>query len=174
MTAPAGGRGDLVLPREISLRPVTDEDRELLFAVYSSTRADELALVAWSDDQKSQFLRHQFQAQDLEYRRAYPDGEFAVIELSGEPVGRLYLRRGASDTRIVDLAILPEFRGRGVGGRLLGDLAREADAAARTLSIHVEALNSGARRLYERFGFELAEDKGVYLLLTRRPRTPGG
>lgn len=172
MTAPSGGEGDFTMPRDISLRPVTDEDREFLCAVYSATRTAELAQVPWPDELKSRFLWQQFEAQDHEYRHAYPDGEFAVIELSGNPVGRLYLRRGASDTRIIDLAILPEFRGWGVGSRLLGDLTREADAAGRSLSIHVEALNAGARRLYELFGFELAEDKGVYLLLIRAP-SPG-
>jgi len=170
MTSPASGAAELELQRALVLRPATDKDREFLCVVYSASRAEELAQVPWSDEQKSHFLWQQFEAQDHEYRRAYPDGLFAVIELAGDPIGRLYLRRGPSDTRIVDLALLPGFRGQGVGSRILGDLAREADAARRTLSIHVEAMNTGARRLYERFGFELAEDKGVYLLLARPPR----
>ena len=53
------------------------------------------------------------------------------------------------------------------------DLARDADRAGRSLSIHVEVFNTGARRLYERFGFALAEDKGVYLLLVRPPAPSG-
>lgn len=126
----------------------------------------------WSEEQKQAFLWQQFKAQDHEYRRAYPDGSFSVIELSTNPVGRLYLRHGASDTRIIDLALLPDYRGWGIGSRLLGDLAREADRAERSLSIHVEVFNTGARRLYARFGFELAEDNGVYLLLARSPH-PG-
>jgi predicted GNAT family acetyltransferase len=43
----------------------------------------------------------------------------------------------------------------------------------RSLSIHVEVFNAGARRLYERYGFALAEDKGVYLLLVRPPLRAG-
>ncbi len=163
MTSPAGGGN------EVALRPATAADRDFLFAVYAATRSEELAQVPWTDEQKRSFLWQQFEAQDHEYRRAYPAGLFSVIELSGQSVGRLYLRHEASDTRIVDLALLPDFRGQGVGSWILADLTREADAALRTLSIHVEAMNSGARRLYERFGFVLAEDKGVYLLLTRPP-----
>jgi len=166
MTPPAGG------VQAVALRPATAADRGFLFTVYAATRADELAQVPWTDEQRRSFLWQQFAAQDHEYRRAYPDGRFSVIELAGQPVGRLYLRHGASDTRIVDLALLPEFRGRGVGSHILGDLAGEADSARRSLSIHVEAFNVGARRLYERFGFALAEDKGVYLLLTRPPLAP--
>lgn len=152
---------------EVTLRPAGDEDRDFLFEVYAATRTEELAQVPWSDEQKRAFLWQQFEAQDHEYRRAYPDGIFSVIELSANRVGRLYLRHGARDSRIVDLALLPAYRGWGIGSRLLGALAGEADRAGRSLSIHVEVFNSGARRLYERFGFALAEDKGVYLLLVR-------
>ena len=156
---------------EVTLRLATSGDQEFLFAVYASTRTAELAQVPWSEEQKLAFLWQQFEAQDHEYRRAYPDGIFSVIELSTNPVGRLYLRHGECDTRVIDLALLPEYRGWGIGSRILGDLAREADPAGRTLSIHVEVFNSGARRLYERFGFDLDEDKGVYLLLTRPPQS---
>ena len=98
-----------------------------------------------------------------------PDGSFAIVELDGERVGRLYLHRRATETRIVDLAIVAERRGQGIGSALLSELATAADAEGRGLSIHVEMFNHGARRLYERFGFRLAEDEGVYLLLARPP-----
>ena len=158
---------------EVLLRPAAETDREFLFEVYAATRTEELAQVPWSDEQKRAFLWQQFEAQDHEYRRAYPDGVYSVIELSTNRVGRLYLRHGATDTRIVDLALLPDYRGWGIGSRILGDLAGEADRAGRSLSIHVEVFNTGARRLYERFGFALAEDKGVYLLLVRPPAPSG-
>jgi GNAT superfamily N-acetyltransferase len=166
---PVGRPPDDPIPTggEVSLRPALAADQEFLFRVYASTRTQELAQVSWSEEQKGAFLWQQFEAQDHEYHRAYPDGIYSVIELATNPVGRLYLRHAASDTRIVDLALLPEYRGWGIGSRILGDLAREADRDRRSLSIHVEVFNDGARRLYERFGFELAEDKGVYLLLAR-------
>lgn len=161
--APSAARG------EVALRPVTEGDREFLCELYSSTRTEELSQVPWTDEQKRAFLWSQFEAQDDQYHRAYPDGVFSIILLSTNRAGRFYLRRGERDTRIVDLAILPAYRGWGIASQLLGDLARDADRADRTLSIHVEVFNTGARRLYERFGFVLVEDKGVYLLLSRPP-----
>jgi ribosomal protein S18 acetylase RimI-like enzyme len=136
--------------------------------VYASTRVEELALVDWDDAQKETFLRAQFDAQDAWYREAYAKASFDVILVHGEPAGRLYLHRGPSEIRIMDIALLPEYRGGGVGTSLLEELAAEADAAGKRLTIHVERMNP-ALRLYERLGFAVAEDKGVYLFLERRP-----
>ena len=78
------------------------------------------------------------------------------------------MHRGEAEIRIVDIALLPEHRGGGVGTALLRDLLAEADAAGKRVTIHVERFNP-ALRLYERLGFSVAEDKGVYLLLERPP-----
>jgi ribosomal protein S18 acetylase RimI-like enzyme len=124
--------------------------------------------VPWDDAQKDGFLRMQFDAQDAWWRENYGDASFDVILVDGEPAGRLYVHRGRSEIRIVDIALLPEQRGGGFGTRLLEDLLAEADAAGKSVTIHVERMNP-ALRLYERLGFSVAEDKGVYLFLERAP-----
>jgi GNAT superfamily N-acetyltransferase len=152
----------------VELRPVEPQDKELLFRVFASTRAEELAVVAWDDAQKAAFLRAQFEAQDEWYREHYAEATFDVVLVGGEPGGRLYVHRDESEIRIVDIALLPEHRGGGVGTALLRDLLDEADATGKRVTIHVERFNP-ALRLYERLGFAVAEDKGVYLLLERLP-----
>ncbi len=146
---------------EVTLRPATGVDRELLLAIYGATRTEELDQVEWAPGQREWFLQMQFDAQDREYRRANPDGRFDVIEVDGRPAGRLYVDRRPGDLRIVDIALLPEFRGRGVGAGLIAGLQREATAEGRIVSIHVEAHNPAAR-LYERLGFVVVADLGVY------------
>jgi ribosomal protein S18 acetylase RimI-like enzyme len=89
-----------------------------------------------------------------------------VIVAGGEDAGRLYVARWEDEIRIVDIALLPEFRGRGIGSALLRDLIDEAEAAGRPLSIHVEQ-NNPARPLYDRLGFEEAGEFGVYVLMRR-------
>ena len=123
----------------------------------------------WDDTQKAAFLRMQFDAQDAWWRENYAQARFDVILVDGEPAGRLYVHRGPSEIRIVDIALLPEYRGGGVGTRLLEDLLAEGDEDGKSLTIHVERMNP-ALRLYERLGFSVAEDKGVYLFLERPPR----
>jgi ribosomal protein S18 acetylase RimI-like enzyme len=154
----------------VRLRPVEQGDEELLFRVYASARAEELAVVPWEPGQKEAFLRAQFDAQARWYREHYAAASFAVVEVDGAPAGRFYVYRGEAEYRIVDIALLPDQRGNGIGGALLRELLAEADAAGRRVTIHVERLNP-ALRLYERLGFTLAEDKGIYLLLERQPAT---
>ena len=150
------------------LRPVVDADRAFLVELYGSTREEELAQVGWDPGTKRAFVEHQFGAQDAHYRANYPGATLDVIEVDGAPAGRLYVHRGPSDIRIMDIALAPSFRGRGIGTSLLRELMDEADASQRKLSIHVE-MNNPARSLYDRLGFEPAGEHGVYVLMERPP-----
>lgn len=152
----------------VSLRPVTPSDESFLAAVYAATREEELALTDWSDEQKAAFCSSQFAAQETHYRQYYPTAEFSVIESLGTPAGRLYLARWSLQIRIMDLALLKDFRGKGIGTELLLSLQEEAARAGKSLTIHVERFNP-ALRLYQRLGFRETEDKGVYLLLEWTP-----
>jgi len=151
---------------QVGLRPASSADRPFLAQVYATTRAEELALVPWTEEQKARFVAHQFEAQDAHYRTHYGDGTFDVIEVDGEPAGRLYVHRGPSEIRIVDITLAPAFRGRGLGTRLLRALIDEAEDRGCKLSIHVE-MNNPAQRLYERLGFRPAGEHGVYRLMER-------
>jgi RimJ/RimL family protein N-acetyltransferase len=101
----------------VELRPAEPQDAELLVRVYASTRAEELAVVPWDDAQKEAFLRAQFEAQDRWYREHYERTSFHVVLVGGEPSGRVYVHRGKSEIRIVDIALLPEHRGGGSARR---------------------------------------------------------
>lgn len=139
--------------------------------MYASTRVEELAPVPWTDQQKLEFLAMQFNAQHEHYRVHYAEAEFSVVLVDGEPAGRLYLYRGERDLRLVDIALLPQFRGGGLGTRLIRDVLEEGDRTGKTVSIHVEVENP-ARRLYDRLGFVPAGETGVYVLMERPPAVP--
>ena len=157
----------------IELRPATGADRLLLERVYASTRTEELGPVPWSDDQKRSFLKWQFDARDTDYRRNYRRHRLTSIVCDGADAGRLYVDRRADEIRIVDIALLPRFRGGGVGTLLVERLLREGNKSARPVSIHVER-NNRALGLYRRLGFELASDGGVYLLMRWTPPGAAG
>ena len=151
---------------DITLRPISESDQEFLYRCYASTRIEELALVPWSDADKEAFLRMQFRAQTEHYSKHYSMAEFQVIQVDGRPAGRLYVARWEKEIRIVDITLLPAFRGRGVGSHLLNVLITESEQAKKPLSIHVEK-NNPAMRLYVRLGFKTVGDVGVYDLMQR-------
>ena len=150
------------------LRPITDDDDEFLLAVYSSTRADEMAMVPWSQQQKDEFLRFQFDAQSKYYAEQFPKAAFDVVMLDGEPIGRLYVDRRPDEIRLIDIALLPEHRGSGLGGAIMREILAEGEANDKLVRIHVEQ-NNPALRLYHRLGFEQIEEQGVYYLMEWTP-----
>lgn len=152
----------------LAFRPIAADDLPLLFAVYAHTRLVELSVVPWSDEQKLAFLQQQFHAQHTYYQQVFPEASFQVILLEDQPIGRLYVNRTPDELRIVDIALLPPFRGRGIGGQILRSLMSEATDARQVIRIHVERENP-AQRLYQRLGFQMIEDLGIYYLLEWTP-----
>lgn len=147
---------------------VGDDDLDFLRRVYASTRWEELAPIPWSEAEKATFLNMQFRAQHNHYRQHYPTALWLLIRYGGEPVGRLYLDRWPQEHRLVDIALLPAYRGLGFGTAILQDLIDEAGEAAKPLSIHVEKTNP-AMTLYRRLGFHPIGETGIYDLMSRAP-----
>lgn len=110
---------------------------------------------------RAQFLDQQHRAQHQHYRSAWPEGEWLIVEQEGAPVGRLYLGEEDASLRLIDISLIPELRGAGLGAAILADLKRDAAARGKSVVLHVEKGNR-ARRLYERLGFATVEDKGAY------------
>ncbi|WP_051711211.1 GNAT family N-acetyltransferase [Andreprevotia chitinilytica] len=147
----------------ISLRATAETDLPLLKTIYASTREEELKITDWSDAQKADFVEMQFKAQHHAYSN-YPDATYFLILYDGEPVGRVYLQQRQSAILIIDLTVLTACRGRGIGGCILQAIFEQARELGKAVQIHVEKFNP-ALRLYHRLGFQMLEDKGVYLFL---------
>lgn len=158
---------------QVTLRPVEDGDLEFLRYLYATTREQEMALVPWSAGEKEAFLTQQFEAQHAFYTERFAGAEFSLVLVDGVPAGRLYVDRRDDEIRLIDIALTPEHRGRGIGGRLLRELLHEAGERQLPVRIHVER-NNPALRLYRRLGFEPVDDNGIYHLMEWRPGAAGG
>lgn len=154
----------------VSLRPVREDDEEFLLDVYASSRADEMALVNWSEAQKREFLRMQFNSQRSEYTARFPtEAEYSIILYDEQPAGRLWVARTDEQIRLLDIALLPEHQNRGIGTTLLHLLMAEAEHTGRPLRHMIFKLNTAALRFYERLGFSLFEEAGAYDHMEWRP-----
>ncbi len=158
-----------MLPDEIALRPEGPGDASFLLSLYASTRADEMAVLDWSDEEKAAFLTQQFEAQTTSWRQQYPDTERLIVTDHELAVGRLYLDRQENEIHILDIALLPSHQKRGIGGALLQQVLDEALETRRSVRIYVER-NNPALHLYERLGFRMIEDLDVYLRLEWSPQ----
>jgi ribosomal protein S18 acetylase RimI-like enzyme len=154
----------------VTLRAIGTDDVGFLSDVYALSRAAEMALVDWPEQVKRDFLQQQFDLQHAYYHANYPGADFLLIELDGERAGRIYVHRSPGDIRVMDIALLPQLRGRGIGASLLAELIEESERSGSSITLHVEADNP-AVRLYQRLGFEHLEDRGVYQFYGRRPRS---
>jgi len=152
----------------LSLRPETDGDLPFLMQVFASTRADELALVPWAPDQKRAFLVHQFGAQRRHYRTFYPDASFGVLERNGSGIGRLYLDERQTRVHILDIALIPESRGGGIGTAILSAIQDYARIRGKGVDIFVERINP-AKSLYDRMGFKVVREEEIYLEMDWSP-----
>jgi ribosomal protein S18 acetylase RimI-like enzyme len=154
---------------DVSFRPELPEDQAFLAKLYATTRDVEMALTGWDAAQQEAFLRMQFQFQTTHYRQHYGDASFQIILRDNAPIGRIYVHYGASEIRLMDIALLPEFRRSGIGGAIIENLLQEAAQLGKSVSLHVERFNP-ALRLYERLGFRVVEDLGINLFMEwRRP-----
>jgi ribosomal protein S18 acetylase RimI-like enzyme len=169
-----GGAGDLAACQppppaieRITFRPEQPEDEPFLSRLYASTRTEEMALTGWPAEQQEAFLRQQFQFQTLHYRAYYNGASFEIILQDQRPVGRIYIHRGAEEIRLMDIALLPEFRGAGIGTWIMRNLLDESARSQKPVTLHVEPYNP-AVRLYQRLGFRVVEQRGVNLFMEWR------
>ncbi len=153
----------------VTLRPASDDDEPFLRRLYASARAEEFAALGLAPPALDDLLAMQYEAQDRGYRSQYPGATCEVVIVDGEPAGRLYVDRAPDAVHVVDIALLPEYRGHGIGTHLLRGLLREGVATGRPVTLSAARTNP-ALALYERLGLRVVDGDDVYVQL-RCPAT---
>jgi len=126
--------------------------------------------MGWDEVQKARFIQIQFNAQSQFFRANYPGAQFQIIEFAGQPIGRLYVHEQPEEIRIMDIALLPGFRGKGAGAFLLRKILLLGQESGRVVTIHVQATNPAAR-LYARLGFQNRGSNGLHQLMEWAPES---
>ncbi len=160
--------GDRAGSGAITLREANGADYDFMRRLYHAVREEEMKQFPFTDVQKVVFLNEQFAAQFEHYKIHYPSCERNIIELDGQPVGRLWIDEWKDQIRIVDIGLMPGHRGSGIGTKLLQEVLERGAAAGKPVTIHVERFNP-ALRLYERLGFKEIDTNGVYFLMKWSP-----
>ena len=152
----------------ITLRPGDAEDKEFLYQLYASTRAQEMALAGWDATQTANFLQLQFHARTQSYRLQYPDAVTQIVLRDGAAIGRIVTTLTDKEVLLVDIALLPACRNQGIGAYLIQALQAEAARSGKEVHVYVQATNP-AQRLYRRLGFVAEGEPGIYFEMRWRP-----
>jgi ribosomal protein S18 acetylase RimI-like enzyme len=160
----------------VTLRAAARADEPFLRALFRTTREPLIRALGWSGARASAFCDMQFDAQASGYRSSYPDAEYLVVlDADARPIGRMTRALTAEGMVLVDIALIPPARGRGIGTSLLRGLQEEAGGTGRALLLSVETTNP-ARALYRRMGFEVVQEDGmqVRMLWKNHKNVEGG
>ncbi len=151
---------------DIRLRPIREpEDMLLLQHIFATSRDYETQVYGFPEPDLTQFLTQQFLLQHHQYM-ATSDADFYIIEdLKGVPLGRFYVRQMPyTEIRVMDIAILPAHRGKGVGKQLFKQTMDQAQKTDHRVSIHVDQ-NNPSHGFYENLGFGFVQVDGIYDLM---------
>lgn len=151
------------VPAGLTLRVASEDDFPLLRRIYAHSRAEEMASVPWPEDIRERFLHSQFAAQHSHYVTHFPDAGFLIAYEGDEPIGRLYVDQRGEDLHIVDISLLGQKQGRGLGSRLIGALMEHAARRPGAVTLHVHRLNHRAQTLYQRLGFTVVGESDSHL-----------
>jgi len=153
---------------KVRLRPAVRDDREFLLVLYTSTRSTELEAIGWNEQQIRAFCEMQFNAQCRHYELLNPKANDCIVVIGDKPVGRIKVDRSNNQILLVDFAVLPDYRGQGIGTSLLQRLIEEANSVTKPVRLHA-LLSSPTIRLYERLGFSRTADDGTYVEMEFSP-----
>ena len=154
----------------VTLRPEQSADELFLMELYASTRKEELDLINWDANARAAFIKMQFKAMRRGYASMFPDGQFSIVMLRDLAIGRIVIQRGSDEIRLVDMALTPEMRCRGIGTRLLQSLQTEAQQIGKPLKLHV-LIGNRAEHFYQRLGFQHAGDTSLHREMKWVPTT---
>src|SRR5687767_14260303 len=145
--------GDNPSTKNIDVIVAEAADGEFLYTVYAATRLAEVAGFGWDPPQIEAFLKMQFSMRTRSYALQFPAAITYVIHFGGKRAGNMIVDRIAGRIFLIDIAILHEYRGRGIATYLIRMLQDEASASARCLDLTVDKGNVYAFRLYTSLGF---------------------
>ncbi len=147
---------------KIELKSIAKEDEALLYEIYASTRNEEIDLWGWSAEQKTLFLDMQWRAQQASYNQQFPRASHWKIVVDTEGVGRFLTEEQPEYHHLIDIALLPNYQGRGIGTLLIVQLQKKAKEQRKAVVLQVLKINS-ARDLYEKLGFQVIQEDEIYM-----------
>lgn len=142
----------------ITLRPQRPDDSIFLYALFRSHAVDGLASAPLDDAAREALIRMQFLAQAAGYQAQHPDARFDIIQQGDAPIGRLVVDSSGDVAWIVDIALMPNHRGQGIGTALLTRMMAQMKVPPGPVRSMVMFNNVRSLRMMTRVGFVEVDD----------------
>lgn len=142
---------------KLDIRPVCPEDEEFIFQIFKSSQQ---WLPSLENGMTEILMQQQFEAEKKYYKAYYSDGEYSVVLINGKGAGRLYLHKGIEKWRLLSIALLPESQNKGIGGKLIKELLKQASIKGIIVELQVAWYNQRAQDFYKKYGFNVIENIG--------------
>jgi GNAT superfamily N-acetyltransferase len=154
----------------LAVRPASPQDDPFLYDLYFAVRGPEFDQAPISAAQKQQLIAMQFRAQASSYAAQFPNSGYHIVLLDGAPVGRLWVARQEEEYNLVDIALLPNLRSKGIGTALIQRLQADAQQAKLPIKSTVYRFNPGSLRFHERLGFKIAREDEMHFYMEWHPQ----
>jgi ribosomal protein S18 acetylase RimI-like enzyme len=145
----------------VTLRSETGADEAFVQRLILETVAEELGATAWVEPVRSHLLAVQCAG-----RRHRTLGFGKIIDVDGSDAGWVVVTALAHEVFLMEVMVLPELRGKGIGTAVIGGILAEASAAGKPVRLNVNVTNQGAIRLYQRLGFRKIGGDAVQQLMS--------
>lgn len=146
----------------VTLRDAGPEDIQFLAQLYRDTRRNEVNAWGWPQEQQELFLKMQFDAQRRSHQATFPDATDRIICVGNVAVGHMLVGFEPGGMRLIDIALLDEYRNQGIGTQLIRQLMQDCEEQDRVLRLQVLQGNP-AIRLYCRAGFVQSSADPMYV-----------
>ena len=140
---------------DVRVRNATPEDSDFVYTVKKAALR-EYVEATWGWDEAFQREFH-----DRDFRPAATK----VICVGGVDAGWIVVTYDADRIELNEIYLLPSYQRRGVGTKLILDIAADGQRTHRPVELQVLKVNVAAKQLYERLGFCVYDETETHLRL---------
>jgi ribosomal protein S18 acetylase RimI-like enzyme len=153
---------------DIKLIHATENDSEFFMELFSEIKGSELLLHSWPPTIREQLLSMQYRGFMKSIQEEYPNHEDFLILFQSKMAGRLQIEKNDSFFRIINISLMPDFRGKGIGSYILKNILKEANLRQIPVELDVDVSNP-AFFVYQNLGFNIIYCDEVKILMKYFP-----
>jgi ribosomal protein S18 acetylase RimI-like enzyme len=150
-----------VLTHDLHIRAALPHDADIQTALFVASRP-ELQQINLMPNQVAALIETQQRIHQEGIQQHYPNAKIMMAEREGIVVGQYIVDDGEADSRLIDIAVMPLHRRRGIASATLSILQAEAAHAGRSVSLAVRVDNTAAKQLYIQHGFTVVSSDGLF------------